>query len=85
MRSPRARRGGRKIFWHHPSGTMARQPLAFRCCDLRTRHGGEGSAGEFRWNSAADGADGDRHGVRSGKVHGIVVADVEDVLSFSIP
>jgi hypothetical protein len=46
------------------------------------RRGGEGGEGEFRWKN---GADGGRHDIKSGKVHGIVEADVEDVLSFSIP
>lgn len=64
---------------------MARQPLAYRRSPPRMGHGREGRVGEFRWNSGADGADGDRHGVKSGKVHGIIEADVEDVLSFPIP
>lgn len=40
--------------------------------------------GEMIWHPRS-GADGDRHGVKSGKVHGIIEANVEDVLSFPIP
>lgn len=85
MRPPRAFRGGGETIWHPPSGTMARQPLAYRHSPPRMRRGGEGGAGEFRWKSGAGGADGGRHDIKSAKVHGIIEADVEDVLSFSIP